>query len=93
MSAVEIARDVGSGKLSPVDVVEAFIAAIEARNGVFNALVRFAPELAQAEARAVAQRLAVGERLPLAAVSLMPRSIWAAISGSKRDASCRYAGP
>lgn len=70
-SAVEIAGDVARGALEPVEVAEAFCAVIQARNGALNALVRFDPEQARAEARSVASRVRAGERLSLAGVPLV----------------------
>ncbi len=69
--AATIAREVNAGRLNAIEVVEAFHAAIASRNAELNALVRYTPEPARAQARAVAQRVQAGEQLPLAGVPLI----------------------
>jgi aspartyl-tRNA(Asn)/glutamyl-tRNA(Gln) amidotransferase subunit A len=69
--AAAIARAVNAGRLDPIEVVEAFQGKIATRNGDLNALVRYTPETALAQARAIARRVAAGETLPLAGVPLV----------------------
>lgn len=69
--AATIAREVNAGRLDAVDVVEAFDAAIASRNSELNALVRYTPEAARAQALTVANRVRAGEKLPLAGVPLI----------------------
>ncbi len=65
--ATEIARRVGAGEASPVQVLEAALAQLEKHNPQLNAVVTVNPRAAD-EARAVERRLAKGERLLLAGV-------------------------
>ncbi len=69
--AATIASAVQSGRLDAIDVVEAFQAVISARNGELNALVRYSPQSARAQAHTVATRVRAGEQLPLAGVPLI----------------------
>lgn len=76
-SARDLAASVNSGALDPVELVEAFIGAIEARNPTLNALVGFDPELARSEAAAVRRRHRAGERMVLAGVPVVVKdNIW-----------------
>lgn len=59
-SASELATRIRDGDLSPVDVVEAHIARIEATNGALNALVRPTFEQARHEAQVAANSEPVG---------------------------------
>ncbi len=69
--ATTIAREVNAGRLDPVDVVDAFQAVVASRNAEINALVRYSPESARAQARYVATRTRADEKLPLAGVPLV----------------------
>ena len=51
LSAVELRRRIGSGELSPVEVLEAFIARIEALNPAINAVTATSYARAREEAR------------------------------------------
>lgn len=59
-TASTLARDVASGRRTAVEVAEAALARIEARNGQLNAIVTVNPRLLD-EARTVDARLAAGE--------------------------------
>jgi amidase len=65
-SAVEIAASVRKKERSPVDVVEAALAAVEKHNGTLNAIVTLNP-WALDEARALEKRIARGENVGLLA--------------------------
>lgn len=67
LSATELARRVRAGSLSPIEIVEAHIARIEALNPALNAMVRPAFEQARREARA-ATRDGCAEGGPLCGV-------------------------
>jgi len=68
MSAAEIARQVAARELSPVEVIEAALARVEAINPRLNAIVTLNP-CAQDDARALERRLAAGDPVgPLAGV-------------------------
>jgi len=65
MSAVEMARRIRSGDLSPVDALEAHIRRIEEVNPEINAVIETRFDEAREEAKAAAERLARGgEDLP-----------------------------
>jgi amidase len=69
LEALEIARRVRAREISPVEVVEAHLAAIERANPVVNAVCTLAADQALAAARALAASLAAGrEAGPLAGV-------------------------
>lgn len=63
LSATELADRIRSGRLSPVDVVEAHIARIEATHAALNAVVTPTFGTARSEARAAAAAVARGEPL------------------------------
>ena len=69
-SAVDIAADVNSGEVDPVEVADAAIERIEERNDVTNAFVTVIAEEAREQAREVRERVEAGEDLPLAGVPL-----------------------
>src|SRR5262249_54197781 len=78
--ACAIASQVNAGRLDPMAVAEAFIANIEARNPLLNALVGIDAEAARQEGRRVralvAQKAAA---LPLAGVPIIVKdNIWVA---------------
>ena len=64
LSAVELARRIRAGELSPVEVVDAHIHRIEVVNPTLNALVADRFEAARTEARAAEARAASGAPLP-----------------------------
>lgn len=77
LTATALAEAVNTGDLAPVDVAEAALARTAERNGPLNALVDVDPALVVAEATAVSERLAKGERLPLAGVPLVVKdNLW-----------------
>jgi Asp-tRNA(Asn)/Glu-tRNA(Gln) amidotransferase A subunit family amidase len=59
--AYELAERIRSRALSPVELMEACLARIEAVNPVLNAFIAMRPEEALSEARATADRIARGE--------------------------------
>ena len=59
--AYELAERMRSRALSPVELMEACLARIEAVNPALNAFIALRPEQALAEARAMADRIARGE--------------------------------
>lgn len=61
MPAYELAQQVRSGALSPVELMEACLARIDETNPVLNAFIAMRPEQALAEARGMADRIARGE--------------------------------
>ncbi len=69
-SAAEIARDVNARRLSASDVTEATLAHVRANDAEVGAYLLVLDDLARETARRVDQRIARGERLPLAGVPL-----------------------
>lgn len=67
LSALQIAAAVNSRELSAVEVAEVALAVAEQRDQ-YGAFTCLAPERAMADARRTDQRVAAGERLPLAGV-------------------------
>jgi amidase/aspartyl-tRNA(Asn)/glutamyl-tRNA(Gln) amidotransferase subunit A len=63
MSAAELARRVGAKEVSPVEVMEATLARIEARNPSLNALVFLDPEGARREAKKAEDAVMAGEAI------------------------------
>src|SRR3989304_2909365 len=59
--AYELAERIRSRDLSPVEMMEACLARIEAVNPVLNAFIAMRPEEALKDARATADRIARGE--------------------------------
>ena len=78
-NAVTIARKVNAGSVDPIAVTDAFLARIEARNDIVNAIVRYDPAAARAAAGEVAARIRRGEQLALAGVPVVVKdNIWVA---------------
>lgn len=76
MSARDLAQAVGQGQITPQEVAAAAYAVAQERNPPLNAICLFNPGL-NAEADAVAKRLAAGETLPLAGVPVLIKdNIW-----------------
>ena len=63
LSAVELRHLIGTGQLSPVELLESCIRRIEAVNPLLNAIVNFCPERARSEAVAAERAAARGEDL------------------------------
>ncbi|MFY0612292.1 MAG: amidase [Hyphomicrobiaceae bacterium] len=63
LSAVELRRMIGSGELSPVEILEAFIARIVALNPAINAVTATCYARAREEARAAEQAVKAGDQL------------------------------
>lgn len=63
LSALELGTAYAAGELSPVDVADAVIARIEAREPVLNAFYRFEPEEVRADAKASERRWQAGAPL------------------------------
>jgi len=61
MPAHDLARQVRSGALSPVELMEACLARVDETNPVLNAFIALRPDQAVAEAQAMADRIARGE--------------------------------
>ncbi|MFZ4808375.1 MAG: amidase [Hyphomicrobiaceae bacterium] len=79
LDAAAIAAAVNARTLAAEEVTEAFLARIGALNPAINALVRFDAEAARHQARAVAARIANGERPALAGVPVVVKdNIWIA---------------
>lgn len=74
-SAVEIAEDVRSGELDPVDVVDDFVDHIHERNEVTNAYVTVIEDDARERAREVRAQVESGADLPLAGVPLAMKDL------------------
>lgn len=68
LSARALAAQVAAGGLRAVEVARHFIARVERLNPALNAIVQFDAQAVLDEAAGVDQRLAAGERLPLAGV-------------------------
>ncbi|MDP6344583.1 MAG: amidase family protein, partial [Alphaproteobacteria bacterium] len=71
--ATELAADIRSRRLSPVEVTEAVLARIEALNPVLNCFCTPTPELAIEQAKAAEQAVMNGQ--PLGALHGVPYSI------------------
>jgi aspartyl-tRNA(Asn)/glutamyl-tRNA(Gln) amidotransferase subunit A len=69
MLAQEIVQSVQAGKLSPSEVVQAYLQRIEQLEPKIHAFIRLNPQALQ-EAQTVEKRLAGGETLPLAGVPI-----------------------
>lgn len=67
-TAAELAQRVSGRRTSAVEVLDAFVARIEALNPRLNAIVRFDPRAGRADAEAVDRRIAGGDTLALAGV-------------------------
>ena len=77
--AITIAHRVRSGVVTPLEVVKAFQARIEALNPRLNAIVDYDPAEGRAQAGDVARRLAQGAFLPLAGVPVVVKDVlWVA---------------
>ncbi|MGI9478742.1 MAG: amidase [Hyphomicrobiaceae bacterium] len=63
LSAIELRRRIGSGDISPVEVLEAFIARIEALNPAINAVTATCYARAREEARQAEQAIKAGGQL------------------------------
>lgn len=76
-NAPTIAAAVNAGTADPVAVTKAFLAVASARNPELNALVVYDTDAALARAKTVSQRIAAGEKLPLAGVPVVVKdNIW-----------------
>jgi aspartyl-tRNA(Asn)/glutamyl-tRNA(Gln) amidotransferase subunit A len=76
MSARDLARAVTQGEITPQKIAAATLAVAQAKNPALNAICLFNPEF-EAEAEAIATRLAAGETLPLAGVPVVIKdNIW-----------------
>ncbi|MBO9521315.1 MAG: hypothetical protein J7518_07240 [Nocardioidaceae bacterium] len=76
LTATEIAAAVRAGELSPVEVADAVIDAVDALNPALNAYCVLDHDLLRAHARALADRQAAGEKLgPLAGVPVAVKDL------------------
>jgi aspartyl-tRNA(Asn)/glutamyl-tRNA(Gln) amidotransferase subunit A len=74
-SATELAAQVRAGKLSPLEVADAFLNRIE-QHGHLNAFITVRPELVRRDAQALAQRIARGDDPgPLAGVPVAVKDL------------------
>ena len=81
-SATELAAQIRHGALSPVDVVEKFLARIDRRNGDLNAYVTVIDSDARERAREVERALERGESVgPLAGVPIALKDLYGFKSG------------
>jgi 1-carboxybiuret hydrolase len=77
MTATVIAQAVASRKLSALDVLEAVLARIGARDGVLNAFTDVTAERARAKARAIDAAIAAGQSVgPLAGVPFAVKNLF-----------------
>ena len=77
MTATAIAQAVASRKLSALDVLEAVLARIGARDGVLNAFTDVIAEPARAKARAIDAAIAAGQSVgPLAGVPFAVKNLF-----------------
>jgi aspartyl-tRNA(Asn)/glutamyl-tRNA(Gln) amidotransferase subunit A len=85
---VETAEAVASGRRTAAAEVEAALSRIEAGDGPIRAFLEVTREAALGEARAVDERVAAGERLPLAGVPVaMKDNMW--VAGRKTGCASR----
>jgi aspartyl-tRNA(Asn)/glutamyl-tRNA(Gln) amidotransferase subunit A len=76
MTVSELASRIAGGTLSPVEVVDAYLARIETHNGRWNAYVTVAADAARREARALTEELArSGPRGPLHGIPLAVKDL------------------
>lgn len=68
LSALDIAREVNAGQLAAVEVAAAALELAEQRGARYGAFTYLAADRAMADARRTDERIAAGERLPLAGV-------------------------
>ncbi|MCT9069928.1 amidase [Cupriavidus gilardii] len=73
--AAGIAAQVNAGDLDPGAVVSAFQARIDARNGELNAVFEERRDLVDADVAQLRERLAAGERPPLAGVPVIVKDV------------------
>jgi amidase len=74
-SAVDIAAGVNAGEYDPVEIVDAFINRIEARNEVTNSYVTVLDEDARERAEVIKERVDAGDDLPLAGVPVAMKDL------------------
>ncbi len=75
-TAIDLAGDIHAGRVTAVDVLDAFLARVEAVNEPLNAFVFLDPERAHGWARAVDERVAAGDDPgPLAGVPLAVKEL------------------
>lgn len=68
LSALDIAREVNAGQLAAVEIAAAALELAEQRGSRYGAFTYLAADRAMADARRTDERIAAGERLPLAGV-------------------------
>ncbi len=79
LDAPSLAEAVRTGRLDPVNCVQAFLAQIQQQNPAINALVDHDEAAPLRDAAALRPRIAAGEALPLAGVPVVVKdSIWVA---------------
>lgn len=88
--AVELARSVAGRSLSPVEIVDAVLADIDARGPRINAFVDILHDSARAEARAAERQVMAGDPLgPLHGVPIAIKDLYADKAGARSTAGSR----
>ena len=89
-SASELARRVRSRELSPIELMDAFLARIDERNGVLNCFVTRLDEQAREAARRAERALAEGAALgPLHGVPVAVKDLFDPVAGVRNTFGCR----
>lgn len=90
LPAAEMAQRIRAGELSPVEVVDAFLARITARNGEVNAYVTRLDDQARAAARQAEQALERGTELgPLHGVPVAIKDLFDPVAGVRNTFGCK----
>lgn len=77
LSLAELSREIGQGRVSPLEATEACLQRIEARDGVLNSFLSVCAEAAREEARGLTEELAAGGRRgPLHGVPLAMKDLF-----------------
>ncbi len=75
-TVAQLARALGRGEISSVELTRLFLARTQALNGGLNAFITIDPDRALADARAADARIAGGERGPLLGIPLAHKDIF-----------------
>jgi aspartyl-tRNA(Asn)/glutamyl-tRNA(Gln) amidotransferase subunit A len=75
-ACLDIVRDVTARKRTALDVAEQALQAADRFQNEFRAFTRITPEIARRQARQVDQKLAAGEKLPLAGVPFAVKDLF-----------------